>query len=256
MYHCEQLLHISLCITLGCSGCCHDSMPIKNSFSWTCGVYLLQQKHYSQTSLRSLRMHCIAMYACSCMHIPLLQEHLSVLEICSTNQYLREGLRAASRSHVLKGVAHLHASAWQSSANAEDVGKADRQHTLCNWCFELEQHPQHVFFCIQCATCLHWSMHYLMPELASSRTMLCHAICSHSEGRLHIVTAQSVPPIHIFVFMATCTMTPPINARALRKACRTIGSDMYNTTIIDLKLTCCVLILMSGSQICQSSSLA
>jgi len=45
---------------------------------------------------------------------------------------------------VLKGVAHLHASAWQSSANAEDVGKADRQHTLCNWCFELEQHPQHV----------------------------------------------------------------------------------------------------------------
>lgn len=112
------------------------------------------------------------------------------------------------------------------------------------------------FSCIQCATCLHWSMHYLMPELASSRTMLCHAICSHSKGRLHIVTAQSVPPIHIFVFLATCTMTPPINAHALRKAGRTIGSDMYNTTIIDLKLTCCVLTLMSGSQICQSSRLA
>lgn len=42
---------------------------------------------------------------------------------------------------MLKGVAHLHASAWQPSANAQDDGKADRLQKLFNWCFELEQHP-------------------------------------------------------------------------------------------------------------------
>lgn len=132
--HREQLLHISLCSTLGCSG---DSMPIKQSFCWTCRVYLLQHKHCSQTSSRSLRMHWIAMYACSCTHIPITCRSTKQV-VCATDHYLREGQQA--RTHVLKRVAHLHASAWHSSANPQDAGKADRQHTLCNWCFELEQH--------------------------------------------------------------------------------------------------------------------
>lgn len=73
---------------------------------------------------------CVFMHA----HSYCLQKHLSVLQICSTRQYLREGPRTA-RQDVLKGVAHLHASAWQPSAKAQDDGKADRLQKLFNWCF-------------------------------------------------------------------------------------------------------------------------